>query len=293
MTAYRTFAYFPYKSPYPTRKQEEFPMKHTGKYQKNGRRRFLWILPAVLAVFFLGAFLWRSARAGSARQEYTDLARTVRESEGTPASASAPEGSTAPAEETEPQILPQYAALYQENPDLFGWLRVAGTVMDYPVMYTPEEPEKYLRRDFSGNSSTGGTLFMDGNCTPDGDNFIIYGHNMRDGTMFRELLNYESPDFRQAHPVIRFDTLYEEGEYEVLSAFYDRVYYENETCFKFYKFYKAADGADFDEAVRNYREKSLYDTGVTAVWGDRLITLVTCATNTENGRFVVVARKQG
>lgn len=78
----------------------------------------------------------------------------------------------------------------------------------------------------------------------------------------------------------------------MLAAFYDRVYYKTENCFKFYQFIDAADEVEFDNAVAKFRSKALYDTGVTASYGDRLITLVTCAYHTENGRFVVVARKK-
>ena len=92
--------------------------------------------------------------------------------------------------------------------------------------------------------------------------------------------------------MIKFNTLYEQGEYDVLAAFYDRVYYADENCFKFYRFIKAADKVDYDNAIQNYKEKSLYDTGVTAEYGDKLITLVTCSYHEEHGRFVVVARQR-
>ena len=82
-------------------------------------------------------------------------------------------------------------------------------------------------------SSTAGTPFMDAKCEIDSDNYIIYGHNMKNGTMFREILQYANKSYWQEHPMIRFDTLYEQGEYEVLAAFYDRVYYADENCFKF------------------------------------------------------------
>ena len=141
-------------------------------------------------------------------------------------------------------------------------------------------------------SSTAGTPFMDAKCGIDSDNYIIYGHNMKNGTMFREILQYANKSYWQEHPMIRFDTLYEQGEYEVLAAFYDRVYYADENCFKFYRFIKAADKADYDNAIQNYKEKSLYDTGVTAEYGDKLITLVTCSYHEEHGRFVVVARQR-
>ena len=113
---------------------------------------------------------------------------------------------------------------------------------------------------------------------------------MLDGSMFRSLMKYQEKTYWQAHPTIQFDTLYEEGEYEVLAAFYDRVYYTSENCFKFYQFIDALDETDFNEAIANFKSKALYDTGVTAQCGDEFITLVTCAYQTENGRFVVVAR---
>lgn len=133
---------------------------------------------------------------------------------------------------------------------------------------------------------------MDANCAMDSDNYIIYGHHMKNGTMFREIMNYADKRYWQEHPVIRFDTLYEQGEFEVMAAFYDRVYSADDDCFKFYRFVKASDKADYENAIRNYKEKSIYDTGVTAEYGDQLITLVTCAYHTENGRFAVVARKR-
>ena len=115
---------------------------------------------------------------------------------------------------------------------------------------------------------------------------------MLDGSMFRTLLKYQQKDFWQRNPVISFSTLYEEQEYEVVAAFYDKVYKKSDTNFKFYQFYDTSDQSSFDEAMAYYREHALYDTGVTAQCGDLFLTLVTCAYQTENGRFVVVARKK-
>lgn len=189
-------------------------------------------------------------------------------------------------------ILPQYEALYAQNPDLFGWLTIEGTKIDYPVMHAPTEREKYLHTNFEGEYSYPGTPFLDETCTADSDNLLIYAHNMPNGTMFRNLMNYQEKNFWQEHPTIRFNTLYEEQEFEILSAFYDRVYYKTENVFKFYQFIDAADEADYDHAIAQFKEKALYDTGVEASYGDQLITLVTCAYHTDNGRFVVVAKKR-
>lgn len=198
---------------------------------------------------------------------------------------------TVPKEE---KMLEDMALLCEENPDIFGWLTIDGTKIDYPVMYTPEEPEKYLHLNFEEEYSLGGLPFIDAGCSisPESDNLLIYGHNMQIGTMFHSLLNYEMKNFWESHPIISLKTLYEEREYEVVSAFYDRVYYTYEDCFKFYQFIDAEDQEDFDEAIAIFKEKSLYDTGISASYGDHLITLITCAYHVDNGRFVVVAREK-
>lgn len=277
--------------------------KKSAKSRSRGVRILLialGVLFCVCAIALVGCLLHMS----KARNDFRELSAVVREN--TPEIAAlpsaAPEESleavpvTAPTEAeptqpTEPQMLAKYVPLYEQNPELFGWLRIDGTVIDYPVMHTPDDPEKYLHTNFKEEYSFGGIPFIDASCSADSDDLIIYGHNMLDGSMFRSLMNYQEKSYWEAHPTIQFDTLYEEAEYEVLAAFYDRVYYQSETCFKFYQFIDAKDEADFDNAIANYHEKQLYDTGVTASYGDKLITLVTCAYHVENGRFVVVARK--
>lgn len=214
-------------------------------------------------------------------------------------------GSTAPSgtdpiettvpEETEPLVmLDVMAALYEENEDIAGWLKIDGTVIDYPVVFTPDDPEEYLRKNFNGFYSISGTLFIDGNCSirPESDNIIIYGHNMQNGSMFSALMKYQDETFWKEHPEIYYSTLYEERTYEVVAAFYDRVYYSYEDVFKFYQFIDAESEEHFQEAMNYYKNTALYDTGITAEYGDKLITLVTCSYHEEYGRFVVVAREK-
>ena len=110
--------------------------------------------------------------------------------------------------------------------------------------------------------------------------------------MFRSLLKYESKTYWEAHPTIMYSDLYNEYTYEVVAAFYDRVYRKTETdVFKFYQFIDAEDESHYTDAIDNFKSKALYETNVDAVYGDQLITLITCAYHTDNGRFVVVARK--
>lgn len=191
------------------------------------------------------------------------------------------------------EMLPVMAQLYAANQDIFGWLRVDDTTLNCPVMYTPEEREKYLRKDFEGQYSLGGEPFIDEDCSvdPESDNLIIYGHNMSNGSQFGTLMEYAQKSYWEEHPYITFYTLYEERAYEIISCFYDHVYYKSEDVFKFYQFIDAEDEAAFDEAITYYRAKAEYDTGVTAEFGDQLITLVTCSNHSDTGRFVVVAKE--
>lgn len=276
------------------------PPRRTGNPRRKSPLFIILVAVFCIALITVSAIL---IHMGKARSDFRKLSQMVQENAtAVPAETAPPETqSTQPAEETtaptepeptEPVMLAKYVPLYEKNHDLFGWLRIDGTPIDYPVMHTPTDPEKYLHTNFAREYSFGGIPFIDANCSATSDNLLIYGHNMLDGSMFRSLMKYQDKTYWQAHPTIQFDTLYEEGEYEVLAAFYDRVYYTYEDCFKFYQFIDAADKADFDNAISYFRDKALYDTGVTAAYGDKLISLVTCAYHVEDGRFVVVARKK-
>lgn len=284
------------------------PPRRNDAGQRRRRRRGPNPLFIILVAVFCIALIAVAAiliHMGKARSDFRKLSEMVEENAtatAAPVETTPPETqstgptteTTAPTEPepTEPVMLAKYAPLYEQNHDLFGWLRIDGTVIDYPVMHTPTDPEKYLHTNFKREYSFGGIPFIDANCSADSDNLLIYGHNMLDGSMFRTLLKYQQKDFWQRNPVISFNTLYEEQEYEVVAAFYDKVYKKSDTNFKFYQFYDTSDQSSFDEAMAYYREHALYDTGVTAQCGDLFLTLVTCAYQTENGRFVVVARKK-
>lgn len=97
-------------------------------------------------------------------------------------------------------------ALITENADCIGWLSIDGTNISYPVMYSPSEPQKYLRRNFYGKYSQSGVPFLDGRCDIQSTNLIIYGHNMRNGTMFSDLKKYLNTDFLNSHRTVRLET---------------------------------------------------------------------------------------
>lgn len=184
----------------------------------------------------------------------------------------------------------KYAAVYEQNPDFVGWISVDGTQINYPVMQTPDNPDYYLKRGFDKSYSDYGVPYMQENCDPEqSDNRIIYGHHMKNGSMFSGLCRYESEDFYRAHRIIRFDTLAGFGEYEVLAAFCTVA--DAQQGFAYHRFIDAEDEAAFDGFIATCKSLALYDTGVTATYGDKLITLSTCEYSRADGRMVVVARR--
>lgn len=205
------------------------------------------------------------------------------------------EPDTVPDETLPTEMLVNMAELYAQNPDTVGYIRVEGTKLDYPVMYTPDDEEKYIHMAFDGSYKYVGLPFINKDCTmdPESRNLIVYGHNMRNGTGFSTVIQYRDEKFFEEHPTIFYSTLYEEREYEVVAAFYDRVYEKNEDVFKYYEFVNYQNEEEFNEAMDYFLSKSEYDTGVEPVYGDRLLTLVTCSYHTKYGRFVVVARYPG
>lgn len=190
------------------------------------------------------------------------------------------------------RMLPQYQQLYLENPDLAGWIRIPDTLIDYPVMQA-EDNSYYLDKGIDKKYLRCGSIFADAkdNVFWPSDNVILYGHNMKDGTMFHSLINYAKEEYYQEHRIILFDTVYQEHTYEVVAAFYTKIYDKDSTEFKYYQFHEAANEQEFDDFIQNIKKLSEYDTKITPVYGDHLITLSTCAYHTENGRFVVVARR--
>lgn len=194
-------------------------------------------------------------------------------------------------QEETPVMLAKYTSLYEENNDLAGWLSIEGMEIDYPVMQGGDD-EYYLHHDFYGEESKYGCLYVKAQADlDDGTNFIIYGHNMKDGAMFGDLDLYLKESFYKEHPTISFDTLYEERTYEIVAVFRSQVYNVDDDVFKYYQFYQADTQEEFEDFYSNIKALSLYDTGVEAEFGDTFLTLSTCAYHVPDGRFVVVAKR--
>lgn len=188
-------------------------------------------------------------------------------------------------------VLQEFAELYNLNSDIVGWMTIPGTEIDYPVMQTPDRVDYYLTRNFDKKASARGCLYARESCdifTPS-DNITIYGHRMRDGSMFARLDKYMEKSFWEENPYIYFDTLTELHTYKVMAVFLTTASVGE--GFEYHLFENAATEAEFDSFVDTCQELALYDTGVDAQYGDKLITLSTCEYSQTNGRLVVVAKR--
>lgn len=210
----------------------------------------------------------------------------------TPAASPTPTPAPTPIPTPEPVVNP-YREAFLSNEDMRAWIQIPGTAIDYPVMWTPEDEEYYLYRDFDGSDNKNGCLILDTDSCVDPltTNLIIHGHNMKSGAMFGRLTDYQEESFYQNHKEIILYTEECQRNYEVIAVFRSQVFRKSDDVFKFYKFFQADTQEEFDDFYNNIKEMSLYDTGVTAEFGDHFITLSTCVYHVENGRFVVVAKE--
>lgn len=183
----------------------------------------------------------------------------------------------------------KYAKLKEANADFVGWICIDDTRVDYPVMHTPDYPEYYLHRTFKRKYSFSGTPFIDGRNSLDDDNILIFGHNMRNDTMFSDLLYYKKEKFLQSHRIIRFDTLEKTYNYEVITGLYTEVGSDNHE-FHFYDFIGKMNEKMFNRFLKEIEDASSRELDIIPEYGDKFICLVTCTASEGPGRYVVVAR---
>lgn len=175
------------------------------------------------------------------------------------------------------------ADLMSMNSDCFGWISISGTNINYPVMHTPSNPQKYLNRNFYGEYSFSGTPFLDSRCSADSTNLIIYGHHMNNGTMFADLCNYTDYSYFTEHPTVVLETKDGNFLYSVFSVM--KVKSDD----LWYKFVNVDLDKTYKKWVSYAKPKSLYDTGITPVYGQQILTLSTCYGYNQDDRILVLA----
>ena len=229
--------------------------------------------------------------SGESTEPSSDPTETTSEPTSEPTNEPTTEPTTEPTEPTEPTMLPGYADVYELNQDTVGWIRIDDTKINYPVMHTPNSPNYYLDRNFDKASSAWGALYIREECdiNKPSDNITIYGHTMKDGSMFAALHNYLEKDYWQNHQLIYFDTLYEYHVYEIYAVF--KTSANLNAGFRYHIAVDFANEAEFNDYVAQCKSLAFYDTGITPAYGDKLICLSTCEYTLDNGRLVVCARR--
>lgn len=258
----------------------------------NMKKEFLIVLSVVLVVVIVACGLWLGYYAVDSqhqKQTYETLAEDFLLKEPAPSLSLEDNSSGESSAVGEPVVTlttapPRHdlAALQSENPDCVGWLTIPDTTVDYPIVWTPNDPEHYLRRDFYDSYASGGTPFLDGRneAQAEGQNLIVYGHNMLDGSMFKPVLQYLTPNFQVTHEDIYLELNGAQYHYQVIAAL------ETNTRSPVYTYTDLSDTAEMED----FRAMLLEETGLDAIpQAEGYLTLSTCNDQGGNSRVLVIA----
>lgn len=249
-----------------------------------------------VSAFMVGSYLLEGKQQ---EEKYNELSQIVANAQTeTQSQTTAAEGTETAPEETrdrtvatkdENGMLICYKEIYEMNNDTVGWLKIEGTQLDYPVMQTPNSTSYYLYRDFDKQESQRGSIYAweAADINEPSDNITMFGHNMADGSMFAALNAYTEKETWEKNSLIFFDTLTDFHTYKIFAVFKTTATVGQ--GFSYHKFVDAENEEEFNEFVSTCKKLSFYDTGITPVYGDKLICLSTCEYTLENGRLVVAA----
>jgi sortase B len=185
------------------------------------------------------------------------------------------------------EVTPAIAALQDINPEVVGWIQIAETAIDYPIVQGSDN-QYYLDHDWKKEKNRSGAIFMDYRNDPDAltnaeTHTILYGHHMRDGSMFKQLVAYKDPAFLKDHPLILIQDQYETHYYEIFSVYVSTTdFYYIETNF--------ATPMDYVMFIKQLQTNSMHPSDQLLTSHDRLLTLSTCTYEYNDARFVVHAR---
>ena len=296
---------------------ETSPEANKSRRSNNTTEKFLWIFDKnnrvylILLAIFAAVFLFSAVYlivywAGSWKQQkedsdLADIVASIQAAQTTPSGEDQtdptyPTGNPInPDEETEPiikEILPEYLPIFEQNNDLVGWIKVPDTKINYPVVQSSLDNKNfYIDHDFEGRPRSNGAIYVRESCDvfKPSDNVTMYGHHMKNMTMFAGIDYYKKQSFWEDHQYFTFDTLYEHHTYQVMAIF--KTSANPGQGFSYHQFENAASKEEFDEFVNTVKALAMYDTGVTAKFGDKLVCLSTCEYTLDNGRLVLVGKR--
>lgn len=211
-----------------------------------------------------------------------------------PSQTSAAETQSSEEETTVPAA---YDTYYAQNSDFVGWITIAGTQVDYPVVQTTDN-SYYLDHNFEKEYEGRGAIYMDKDCDAQSldINTVIYGHNWLDTTMFSQLVQYSDFDFYKQHPVVEFNTRFEMHQWKIFSVFITTASASEDNGYVFNYIYPYMGGVNYAGYIDELQKRSLYDTGVDVNENDKFLTLSTCTREVDTAdyradcRIVIVAR---
>lgn len=191
---------------------------------------------------------------------------------------------------TLPPVQDSFADLTALNPETVGFLRIENA-LSLPVVQRENDNEFYLNHNFEQDEAPEGTLFLDGmnRLVPEDGCLIIYGHNMHNGTMFGSLDRYAEGDYLKSHPLVHFDTIYENRVYVPFAAFSASMDDGDASFFQVRRFFP--NGEDTEAFIASLKERSSLEIPVDVQSGDRLLLLVTCDYSHADGRFILALRQ--
>ena len=252
----------------------------------------LLVLVFGVSAFFVGNYILESREQAKKFDALAQLKEEAKENAAEPRATeeTGPDATYSDADIRDANnMLVEYGELYALNSDVVGWIRIDGTKLDYPVMQTPDNPNYYLYRDFDGKDSARGCIYAREECdiNEPSDNITLYGHNMRDGSMFAAANAYVHKATWEENPLIFFDTLYEYHTYKIFAVF--KTSANIGEGFTYHNMIDAQNKEDFDQFIAKCKDLSFYDTGITPQYGDKIICLSTCEYTLDNGRLVIAA----
>lgn len=250
----------------------------------------LLVIAFGVSAFMVGNYFLEGKRQADQMADLSQqISQAQSEAAATQAATTAASTETAPAETKKPgTMLPGYDLLYQQNSDAVGWIKIEGTKLNEAVLQTPDDPDFYLYSDINKQKNDHGSIYAwsTADLSKPSDNITLFGHNMKDGSKFACLNAYTSKDAWDKNNLIFFDTLTEYHTYKIFAVFKTTATLDG---FRYHQFVDAANAEEFNNFVSTCKKLSFYDTGITPVYGDKLLCLSTCEYTQENGRLVVAA----
>ncbi len=241
------------------------------------------IIVLIVSIVYIGQYLYEIWSLKNANKELVDIYSN------SPSSSQTDESG-------DTQMLDKFKDLYAINSDIIGWIEIPDTTINYPVVQTTDN-SYYLGHNFKKEEEKAGTIFEDYrvNFVEEGlpDKTVLYGHNMESGDFFGNLHKFRELDFLKEHPVIQFDTLYDEQKWKIFACFLTNVEpsHDNGVVFDYHNNLYLPTEADFNNFYDNVMKRNFYKTDVDVKFGDDFLVLSTCSYEFYNNRFVVVARK--